>query len=641
MTRYEASHGRFDNPLETWNARFAREDFLEMKRSDGTTCALPKAETLLFVRMASIPMETLTSTSEGGPPSQLRGRTAEEEFCRSLPRQDPIAAQKLLCVALSRLVSNREPYDRQLSALISFDRHAHQISKRLLVQYGEGDAQLCSLDRRVFISTQRLSRSFAQAYELLLENVENSADKSWRESAGTVLVRLFRHRQVELLLRLFRYKKRNSEQWRQLHRSYQFAQVQGLVNDCMPRSLPEDEPEPEQTLELQFIEILLVGAMNTGQFSPRELLWASNWIARWRSLLTLRSADANVGARVERNGFMVDLRGAEGLKRFDAGETGDFLHLDTAPLMGAIDKEVAALNDAPKAPNSPVSTERDGRGALLAKLRMLFAPDLVHIKRRGDRKPVAFSVQAISGLPHIVQVLREEAQRKTEQMAASAAQIEEVTISPASGHTRISSSVLGAAGLAPFSIATTFGAKPQTWQVKDRSDSGCRMRGQTADLNGLIPGSLIAIREGENAQWTVAVVRRLRRLMVDHVEISVEHIGRKPRFVKVVTDYDPDSHVNDVPNNTQRCLGALYLPASEKHPTMPIKTLLVPASAFNAGNAITLLSSTAIYTLRLNKPLEQQSDFVWTSFAVIDKEVATSQRMPGATAAAPAPFCAA
>ena len=593
---------------------------------------LPRTETLLFVRMANMPIETFTSTSEGGPPSQLRGRTAEEEFCRSLPRQDPIAAQKLLCQALSRLVSNRKPDDRELGELLSLDRHARQISERLLVQYGEGDGQLGSLDRRVFISAQRLSRSFAQAYELFLGHVENSADKSWRESAGTVLVRLFRHRQVELLLRLFRYKKRNSEQWRQLHRSYQFAQVQGLVNDRMPRSLPEDKSAPEQTLEQQFIQILLVGAMNTGQFSPRELVWASNWIARWRSLLTLQSADANGGARGERNGFVVDLRGAEGLKRFYAGETGDFLHLDTAPLMGAIDEEIAALNDAPTAPDSPVSTERDGRSVLLSKLRMLFAPDLVHIQRRGDRKPVAFSVQAISGLPHIVQVLREDAQRKTEQMAAFAAQSEEITISPASGHTHLATSALGAAGLAPFSIATTFGRKPQTWQVKDRSDSGCRMRGQTTDLNGLIPGSLIAIRESENAQWTVAVVRRLRRLMVDHVEISVEHIGRKPRFVKVVTDYRPDSYVNDAPNNTQRCLGALYLPASEKHPTMPIKTLLVPASAFNAGRAITLLSSTAIYTLRLNKPLEQQSGFVWTSFAVIGKVVATSQRMLGATA---------
>ncbi len=577
-------------------------------------------------------METRTSTPEGGPPSELRGRTAEEEFCRSLPRQDPIAAQKLLCEALSRLVSNREPDEHQLGALLIFDRHAHQISKRLLVQYAEGDAQLRSLDRRFFISALRLSRSFAQVYECFLGHIEHSADKSWRNSAGLVLVQLFRHRQVELLLRLFRYKKRNSEQWRQLHAAYQTAQAQGLANDCVPRGLPEDKSAPKQTIEQQFIQILLVGAMNTGQFSPRELLWASNWFGRWCGLLTLQSTGANDGTRRERNGFVVDLRSVEGPKRFFLGESGDFVHLDTAPLMGAIDKEVAALNDAPTAPDSPVSTERDGRNALLSKLRMLFAPDPVYITRRGDRKPVAYSVQAISGLPHIVQMLREEAQGKKEQRATFAAQLEEITICPTSGHTRISTSMLGAAGLAPFSIATTFGARPQAWQVKDRSDSGCRMRGQTSDLNGLIPGSLIALRENENSQWTVAVVRRLRRLMVDHIEISVEHIGRKPRFVKMVTDYHPVSSVNDVPSNTQRCFGALYLPASDKHPTMPIKTLVVPASAFNAGRAVTLLSSTATYTLRLNTPLEQQSDFVWTSFAVIDKAVATSQRMLSTTA---------
>ena len=576
-------------------------------------------------------METRTATLGGGAPFHPRGRAAEEESCPSLPREDPIAAQKLLCEALSRLVSNSGPDERQLSALIDFDRRAHQISKRLLVQYAEGDAQLRSLDRRFFISALRLSRSFAQAYERFSAPIEDLAGKPWHKSAAMVLVQLFRHREVELLLRLFRYKKRNSEQWRQFHATYQSARAQGLDKDCLSRGVGEDKSAPAQTLEHQFIEILLLGAMNTGQFSPRDLLWASSWIAGWRSLLTLESVDAGAGVRRERNGFAVDLRGADGLKRFSSGESGDFLYLDTMPLMEAIDKEVAALNDAPTAPESPLSTERDGRNALLSKLRILLAPDPVHIERRGNRKPVAFTVLTISGLPHIVHALREETLRKAEQTATSVAQLEEITISPTRGHTRISTSVLGGAGLAPFSIATTFGATPQAWQMKDRSDSGCRMRGQTADLNGLIPGSLIAMRENEMAQWTVAVVRRLRRLMVDHVEISVEYIGRKPRFVKMVTDYHPVESADDSPSNTQKCFGALYLPASEEHPTMPIKTLLVPASVFNATRAITLLSSTATYTLRLNKPLEQQSDFVWTSFAVIDKVAPASRQVSSTT----------
>jgi hypothetical protein len=233
-----------------------------------------------------------------------------------LPRRDPIAAQKLLCEALSRLVSNREPDERQLSALLIFDRHAHQISKSLLVQYAEGDAQLRSLDRRFFISALRLSRSFAQAYERFLGHIENSAT-NLEQSAGTILGQWFRHRQVELLLRLFRYKRRNSEQWRQLHRTYQSAQAQGLANDCMPRSAAENKSAPEQTLEQQFIQILLLGAMNTGQFSPRELLWASTWIARWSSSL-LKPADTNTALEVSGMDSQ-SISAAQGLKRFYSG----------------------------------------------------------------------------------------------------------------------------------------------------------------------------------------------------------------------------------------------------------------------------------------------------------------------------------
>src|SRR6185295_16238481 len=145
-------------------------------------------------------------------------------------------AHTLLCEALARLVPNREPDERQLGTLLIFDRHAHQISKRLMVQYAEGGAQLRPLDRRFFISAQRLSRSFAQAYEHFVGHMEKSPDQSWSGSAGTVLVQLFRHRQVELLLRLFRYKKRNFEQWRQIHTIFRSAQAQGLANHCLPRS---------------------------------------------------------------------------------------------------------------------------------------------------------------------------------------------------------------------------------------------------------------------------------------------------------------------------------------------------------------------------------------------------------------------
>jgi hypothetical protein len=117
----------------------------------------------------------------------------------------------------------------------------------------------------------------------------------------------------------------------------------------------------------------------------------------------------------------------------------------------------------------------------------------------------------------------------------------------------------------------------------------------------------------------VSVVRRFRRLMVDHVEIGVEYLGRKPRFVKLVADHDYNLAAHAAPDAVSRCFAALYLPPSEQHPTMPIKTLLLPAREFRAGCVVTLLSSNATYRMRLNEPLQQQFEFVLTSFSVIEK----------------------
>lgn len=162
---------------------------------------------------------------------------------------------------------------------------------------------------------------------------------------------------------------------------------------------------------------------------------------------------------------------------------------------------------------------------------------------------------------------------------------------------------------------------PEVWQLRDRSDSGSRLRGQIDDLNRIIPGSLLAFRETDDAPWTVSVVRRFRRLMVDHVEIGVEHVGRSPRFVKLVTESRGDGS----PDSSQRCFAALYLPPSEQRPTMPISTLLLPACNLQIDSTVTLLSSDATYTLRLNAPIQQQFEYLWTSFTVVDKaEVATA-----------------
>ena len=283
----------------------------------------------------------------------------------------------------------------------------------------------------------------------------------------------------------------------------------------------------------------------------------------------------------------------------------------------AVARKSAALNRSVDDDPAEPSAARQASIALLSKLRILYSPDPVEFTRRGERISIAASVQTMCGLVHIVRTVREEAQSRGRGVANPTSPLAALTVSPNSGYAdSFPGTVFHAASPAPLTISTTTVRAPGTWQARDWSDSGCRLRGRAADLNDVIPGSLMTIREAHDVAWTVAIVRRLRRLMVDHVEISLEFIGRKPRYVKLV----PPSHAlptGDAANGKRRPFGAIYLPLSEKRPTLPIKTLVVPVEAFDEGQLVTLLSSEARYSMRFNKALEHHAGFVWTTFTLL------------------------
>ena len=538
---------------------------------------------------------------------------ARERLFQSV-HTDPTETQKAICEAIAELIQG-QPEISRLEGLLALERQTQPVIDLLLTQYVEGDAHIGSFEWKAWNAALRLSQSFCQAHEYFLSHIAKIANDYWTDPEPLVRVQLFHHRKVELLLRLLRYKKRSPEIWKQLHQMYRLAQERDLLSG-LGRTIGD--------LEQQYLQILLLEAMNNGRFSPREALWAYRWFARWCGGPALRLSAANGSVHIEPKGFVVDLGGTDGLKRppVAAGDhpAGDLLYFDSSPLRPIIDQETASLRDSATLPDGVTPATRAGQLALLSKLAILFAPVPVDIKRRAERKPVALAVQAIAGFQYIVGELHRNGQRQSEAFSSAEAAVTEDAI--ASFARPSLSPIFPAAGNGsqiPPAMAGVFDSLPQIWQVKDRSDSGCRMRAQIDDLNGVIPGSLIAVRESQTAPWIVSVVRWFRRLMVDYVEIGVEHLGREPRFVKLVTDGDGDAPATEAPNFASRCFAALYMPPSAEYPTMPIKTLLLPANDFRTDSDVTLLSSSATYRMRLSAPIQQQFEYVWTSFSLVDE----------------------
>jgi len=561
---------------------------------------------------------TPTRRDDAGP---LANVAAVDKFWRLLPQNDPFAAQGAISEALADLTMRPGLGREQLRALLGLDQLTRDLSEALLVNYAKRSAQWRPLEKRCWQSAVALSQSFALAFEDFLRQIRNEPElRVSRRYAPMVLLRLFRHRQVEFLLRPFLNEPPVPEAWTELHAAYGYAHAQGLLHQPVMTTRLHEERDVESTLEQEYIHILLLELMNGGQFSPYDAFWLSRWIPGWCQALSLQSNRADAAIPPGGDHFVVDVDSAEGLKRASPAAVGLMLRLDPSPMLALIGAAIESLRD-PAAPVSvPSSFGRARQTKLLCKVAGNYTPRPARVSRRGERKPVASTAKAVIGLAQIVGMLRHEEKKKIAATAPAVPEVEEITITVTGGYTQ---SPTGAAdsqqGSRGTASAFEFGVPHHLWQFKDRSVSGCRLRAPIGDAHRVPPGTLVAVRDDESMRWSLVVVRRIKKRIGDRVDIGVEYIGQNPRGVTMAVDGREPAPSGGSVQSKRGLFTAIYLRESTKQPAMPFKTLILAAGDSSLTQCLTLRSATAEYTVRLKEPIEEQDDFVWLPYEVLDR----------------------
>ena len=552
----------------------------------------------------------------------LADAAAADKFWQLLPRNDPLAAQGAISEALSDLTAGKGLGREQLRALLTLDQRARALEEALLINFAARNPQLRSLERRYWRSAVHLSQSFALALEHFLRHIRDEPNpRVWREYTPTVLLRLFQHRQVEFLLRPLLNAEPFPDGWTELHAAYRFAEAQGMLHQPVMTTRNHEERGGESTLEQEYLHVLLLELMNGGQFSPYDAFWLSRWIPRLRQATSLQSDGADSGGFRGGDHFVVDLDSAEGLKRVSPAPVGRALYLDPSPLLALIDAEIESLRDSANPVSVPASFGRARQVKLLRKVAGNYTPRPARVNRRGERKPMASTVKAVIGLAQVMRMLRHEERKKIAAMPVAIPEVEEITITVDGGYTQ---SPTGApekneASREPLS-AHEFGVPHHLWQLKDRSASGCRLRAPIGDAHRVHPGALVAIRDEESMRWSLVVVRRLKTRIGDRVDIGVEYVGQNPRGVTIEFDVRHPAPPGGSPQRRRGLFTALYLRESAKQPTMPFKTLIMATRESSGTECLTLRSMTAKYTVRLKEPIEEQDDFVWLPYEVLDRQ---------------------
>jgi hypothetical protein len=242
------------------------------------------------------------------------------------------------------------------------------------------------------------------------------------------------------------------------------------------------------------------------------------------------------------------------------------------------------------------------------------------IARRGERLPMALTVEVAVGLPQILRAIRNKPEVAVAPVPRAAATGDGITIMGYGGFAgdATDGNSGGENTITQWSTPGVVPAHPPLTMV-DHSDSGCRMHGPTLGSNPIAPGRLIAFRENVAAPWTLAVVRRVKkRLAGKRVEIGVEYLGRDPRWVVVVVP-DSDTSPDRPPGTAPARFAALYLPQSATHPVLPMKTLVLPARGLAPEDRLSVRSRTSVHTIQLKEPLDEQAEFIWSPFEILDR----------------------
>lgn len=539
---------------------------------------------------------------------------ATSVWLKQLPALDVIGRQQHVMHAFDAMRQSRKPVDPSRVQAIQFLDSALGTDRRQLVkQYVENHDTAEKLAERIWQAAYDLTQGFLGAYQAALEEASSQhAHVRWKAHMPLLFARLLHYYGTDAKLRVFRFERWIPAKWMDLHRTALRTSELGV--ERVPAMLSGAGPNATAwTPEQEYLNVLLIHQLNTGNLSPSQLDWACSQLRGWSRKLSLDDVPRSP------EGFFVDLAGRAGLVRRAGNDAGQVLrYLDTTPLAGSLDRAIAALHSAEETDAGPAALINQQRVSVLEKVRPAIAPNVNNEMRKDPRVACRVAAKVRIGLNRICRELTAREYEAPGEGGASE-QIEVFAVSssprirrrPADEHDSL------AASLSSFS--------DPMWQVKDRSVAGLRIAASGGIGQALALGALVSVRQSDLTDWVLGVVRRLNKVSTEDAEAGVSIIAE--RLVPVVLHArrepreDPGIVVNglDVSTIGARFDGLYLPPPSRPDKPLAVKTLIVPTAEYSEGRQLLLHTGRSIYTVAMRHLVEQRAEWSWAAIQIVSK----------------------
>jgi hypothetical protein len=544
----------------------------------------------------------------------LQNAKAAATWLRQLPSLDVIGRQQQVIAVLDAMrKAQRAPDLNRINAIQFVDAALGADRRQLIKQYIENSESAPKLADQIWQSLWEMSQSFRQAYQSAVETAIHQADNArWKAALPLLFVRLVHFHGTDAKLRVFKYERWIPAKWIELHGTY----LRACETQCdrQPMALPAAGADAQPwSVEQEYLYVLLVHQLNTGNLSPTEIDWASSQLRAWSRSLSLEQIPKSI------EGFFVDLAGREGIVRRTGNDRGSMLrYLDTTPLAEGMDRAISALRDAEMTDQGPIAAINQQRLGVLRKIQPVLAPAFHSELRRDQRTAVAVSARVRIGLPRICVDISAKAEDALAEPGTEQIEVFAVAGAPRSKRKAMVEDDTLAASLSSWS--------DPTWEVKDRSVAGLRIAATGGIGQSLTLGALVAVRQSDIEGWLLGVVRRLNKVSNDEVEAGVNIIAERMVAVTLSAKRHPNEEMGyvvsgmDMSTMGERFEGLYLPPPSRPDKPLAMKTVIVPTSEYAEGRNVILTTTHSVYTVSLRHLVEQRPDWSWATIQIVEKK---------------------
>ncbi len=390
------------------------------------------------------------------------------------------------CAALANVALDAPRYHRILDLFYS---RAHDLSERLRPRLSEAKLPLDRELRAIATALIEIHAQVASGYERVLQDAGGRlAHNKWR-NPSIVAARALRSLSEQFETSCMVAVPTPPDLWRRAHT---------LARAARDYYEPETTVVPGVSLDAEKIykAMLALAATQPEGFSPQEVALACAYLAQFSTAVDiLRESPAE-----HSDWYWVDLTqdtGPTPQGRHMPPAQGEILYCGFRRIARLIGEQIVALEAGVPAGNLRLPEHAAGHAGRCALKRMqahwIEAPQRKRSRRHNNDR-----AQICIGLNDLWQILDQcDAPMGLESAARSETRITE-------------------------------------WMVVNESATGFAVMHVAGAIDGLVPGSAIALRTGANQAWNICVVRWMKNDNPEHVELGLEILAPAAQSVRLV-----------------------------------------------------------------------------------------------------------